>query len=156
MKRYINYLVIVIIIVLLDLLSKAWADNVLQPLGSMEIIPGFFNLTYVQNTGGAWGLLAGNMLIFIIIGIVAIFGFIYYYLKHSSDRLTQIASFMMLAGAIGNFIDRIVFSYVRDMFDFIIFGYDFPVFNIADISLVLGCGLLLISVILEIRDESNN
>lgn len=155
-KLFIIDILIIAFVLAIDMLVKMWAGNSLSEVSSIEVIPNFFYLTYVENTGGAWGMLAGNIVFLVVVGIAAVIGFSYYYLQHYNDRLTQIAMVLMIAGAIGNLFDRAFLGYVRDMFDFYIFGYNFPVFNIADMSLIIGSGLLLLSVILEIKNEDKD
>ena len=69
--------------------------------------------------------------------------------KRQADTFTKLGMILMMAGAVGNFIDRLALQYVRDFFDFLLLGYNFPVFNIADISLCIGVALIILSVFLE-------
>ena len=95
-------------------------------------------------------MLEGKMVFFYLISIVFLIGMLYFYRSTDhKDKLTRIGVVLMMAGTLGNFIDRLVFQYVRDFLDFIIFGYDFPVFNVADISLCVGVGLIVLSMVLE-------
>lgn len=95
-------------------------------------------------------MLEGKMVFFYLISIAFLIGMLIFYRStDSSDRLTRIGVVLMMAGTLGNFIDRLAFQYVRDFLDFIILGYDFPVFNVADISLCVGVGLIVLSMVLE-------
>lgn len=75
----------------------------------------------------------------------------FYYCAEKKDALTKYGLVLMMAGTLGNFIDRLCFQHVRDFLDFVILGYDFPVFNVADIALCVGVFLILVSVFLEER-----
>lgn len=121
--------------------------NVIPGRG-IEIIKDFFYITEVKNTGGAWGMFSGNVLLLAVISAVVVI-VLYYFLKNekSLSKLSITYYAMLFAGIIGNFIDRLFNGYVIDYLNFYIFGYDFPVFNIADIFIVLGIILMIIDVI---------
>lgn len=118
------------------------------PGKGLEIIKNFFYITEVKNTGGAWGIFSGNVFLLAIISIVVVI--VLYYFLREEKKLTKLSITyyaMLFAGIIGNFIDRLVNGFVIDYLNFYIFGYDYPVFNIADIFIVLGIILMIIDVI---------
>ena len=133
-----------------DQISK-WIVSQTLLLGERnEIIPHFFSLTYLHNTGAAWSMFEGQMGFFMIVSIVALLLMIGFYKgTEKDDILTKYGLVLMMSGTIGNLIDRVCFHYVRDFLDFIILGYDFPVFNIADMALCIGVGLIMLSIVLE-------
>lgn len=119
----------------------------------MEIIPKLLYLSNVRNEGAAWSILEGQSKLLIAIAAIAIVFLGYLasseYRKH--NRTASIAYSLMLAGALGNVIDRVWLGYVRDFIETYPFGHPFPVFNVADIALTLGVGLLLYLTIFEKR-----
>lgn len=136
----------VILVLLLDQITKyiVFAYDSLN----IQVIKNFFYIGQVKNTGAAWGILSGNMWIFYVVTLVAIVFILNVYRKSEHrEWYFKTALMLILAGAIGNFIDRLVFNYVRDFLDFHIFGYDFPLFNIADSALVVGVMLVILYVI---------
>lgn len=128
--------------VILDQLSKVIIQNNFKLHEVLSIIPGFFDLTYAQNTGAAWSILEGKMWFFYVISIVALIVLIGFY-KASNSALTKFGIVLAISGTIGNLIDRILFQYVRDFLSFNIFGYAFPIFNIADSLLVIGILIII-------------
>lgn len=145
-----KHLLLVFIVVLFDQLSKIIVDSNMNLGQKIPLIPGFFNFTYVQNTGAAWSMLEGKQVFFYIISIVAlVMMFLFYRNSETQDRWTRFGLTLMMAGTIGNFIDRLLFQHVRDFIDFVIFGYDFPVFNIADMALCIGVVIIIADVFLE-------
>ena len=144
-------------ILIVDMVSKFAVQSTMALGESIEIIPGFFSITYARNTGAAWSMLEGQMIFFYIITLAAIIGFGWFLYKTAKDQVwTRIATVMILAGAVGNLIDRVAFQYVRDFLDFIIFGYDFPIFNVADMALCIGVGLLILITLLQPEGENRN
>lgn len=136
----------VILVLLLDQITKyiVFAYDSLN----IQVIKNFFYIGQVKNTGAAWGILSGNMWIFYVVTLVAIVFILNVYRKSEHrEWYFKTALMLILAGAIGNFIDRLAFNYVRDFLDFHIFGYDFPLFNIADSALVVGVMLVILYVI---------
>lgn len=142
-------------LVALDQVTKVIARIYLQPKGSIQIIKNFFHFTYVENRGGAWGIFGGNLALFIIITIISLGAMIFFFKDFDlkADSLYSISLCLLIAGTIGNFIDRVIFKYVTDFLDFYIFGYDFPVFNVADICIVLGVGLLVLKILFFSKGE---
>lgn len=133
---------VLISVIILDQITKFWVFS--YDSLRIEVIKDFFYIGQVKNSGAAWGILSGNMIIFYIITLIAIY-YIYDIYRKSYDRAGYFRFALMLAlgGAMGNFIDRLAFSYVRDFIDVYIFTYDFPLFNIADSALVIGVILII-------------
>jgi len=139
---------------LLDQISKILVMKNLPYQVSQVLIPNFFSLTYTKNTGGAFSILSGNVLFLGVIGLIVLACFIYYIEKHPPKTwLETVSSAFVLGGLLGNLFDRIVRDGVIDFLDFQIFSYPFPVFNIADIAIVLG---IFTIIILEMRGEKND
>ena len=117
---------------------------------SQEIIDNFFYFTYAHNTGVAWGMLAGHLWLFIIVALIsAVLMIIFFKRTREEEILTRFGLVLTFAGMIGNLADRIVLGYVRDFIDVIIFNYNFPIFNIADVAVVIGVALIIIEIIFE-------
>ena len=134
------------VFLLIDIVVKLVVKNNLQLYKSIKIIDNFFYITYVKNTGAAWSILSGKQSILIIFSVIVLIFFIKYLLKKEEYNKIDIVGYsLFLAGTIGNLIDRIVYGYVIDYFNFYIFSYDFPIFNIADSCIVIGIVLLFIS-----------
>lgn len=145
------FLISCIILIAVDQFTKLAVLGSLKSVGSIGIIDGFFSLTYVENRGAAFGMLEGGKWIFIAITLaVVVFAAVYYIKmpKTKENLWLRIAMAMIISGAIGNAVDRLFRGYVVDFLDFIIFGYDFPVFNFADILVVLGTALLAGGIII--------
>ena len=149
--NYLIYLFIVVSLVSLDQYTKSIILNYFELYESKTIIDGFFSLTYVQNFGAGFSIMQNARTTFLIITPICLVGFTYLFIK-SNDKLSKTALLLMISGTIGNFIDRIVRIYVVDFLDFIIFGWDFPVFNVADIFLTIGVCLYIIALIKEEKD----
>ena len=139
-----------IIGLIIDILTKLFMISKL-PLGkSKVIIDKFFSFTMVHNTGGAFGIFSNNTILLLIISVLFVVGFIYYIEKNKAGKLEEICYGMILSGIVGNMLDRLIRGYVIDFLDFKIFGYDYPVFNFADIFIVVGVILLIIIYIKEL------
>ena len=149
--NYLIYLFIVVSLVSLDQYTKSIILNYFELYQSKPIIDGFFSLTYVQNFGAGFSIMQNARTTFLIITPICLVGFTYLFIK-SNDKLSKTALLLMISGTIGNFIDRIVRVYVVDFLDFIIFGWDFPIFNVADIFLTIGVCLYIIALIKEEKD----
>ena len=132
--------------VLVDQISKIVIDKMLELNESIKVIDSFFNITYVRNTGAAWGMFSNNTLLLALISIIFLYFLIKFVNENKNDLniLSTLSFGFIIGGLIGNLIDRVVRTYVIDFFDFNIFGYDFPVFNIADILIVVAVFLLII------------
>ncbi len=140
--------------IILDQLTKWLAVKFLLPLGySVPIIDGVLQLTYVENTGAAFGSLKDAPWVFNSVSVVAIILILgYLFLGRGTSRLQEIALAMIVSGGIGNMIDRAVLKYVIDFIDFCLI--DFAVFNGADSFVCVGAGLLILSLVLEIIAET--
>ena len=144
-------LIISLIIIVIDIISKLLISNTLIENESISIIPKFFYITYAKNTGVAFSMLKGNRIL-IILATTLIIGFILKYIYNKKIIFQeQIAISLILGGSIGNLIDRIVYGYVIDFLDIKLGNYNYPIFNIADSSIVIG---VIIFLIISIKNES--
>lgn len=147
------YFMISGLLVALDQWVKWWIVNDLS-LGEMKtLIPGVLSLNHIRNTGAAWSMLEGKMWFFVMITVVAVIVVVTLMVKNrkQGNRWLLTGLSFILAGAIGNFIDRVRLGYVVDMFqtDFM----NFPIFNVADMTLVCGVILILIYIILDEKEQ---
>lgn len=138
------YIVVIIGLLAIDQISKFWARNSLANIGSIPIINNFLHLTYVENRGAAFGMLHGKILLFLLATIIAIIFLVKYAISQKENdraKILYIIVTFIIAGAIGNLIDRAVFGFVTDMIDFR--GIWVFVFNIADCYVVCGTMALM-------------
>ena len=141
----IKILIITIIVLIIDLLSKVIVSSNLSLYESISVIKGFFNITYHVNYGAAFSIFNNSNIFLILITLLIIIFLIYYIIKNNKfDNLYIISYGLLFGGALGNLFDRIKYSYVRDFLDFKIFNYDAPIFNVADMCITFGVIILLI------------
>ena len=143
MKRLTIYSMIFLII---DLIVKIIVVNFMKVYDTIKVIPNFFSIMYVRNTGAAFSILEDSRLFFIIITFIALICIYLFFIKDKILRKYQIFCYsMLIGGIIGNFVDRVIYGYVVDYLSFNIFGYNFPVFNLADIFIVVAIILLILN-----------
>lgn len=139
-------------IVIIDQLVKYWTINQVGLHQSAPGIPSIFDFYYIQNTGAGWGILSGQLKLFYVVTILIVCYLIYLlYKSHSTHRMSHIAYGLLIGGAIGNFIDRLVHGYVVDMFRLLFIN--FPIFNVADIALTVGVLLLIIIILFDLEGK---
>ena len=139
-----------VLIVILDQLSKFIVHSTMNLYDSFQVIPYLLNFTYIRNEGIAFGIyFEGAETIFIVLPILITI-YLFYLLKSEEfqDKFSQIALFLIIAGAVGNIIDRVFRGYVVDFIDFHLNGMHWYVFNIADSSVTIGLIFLLYSSII--------
>lgn len=144
------YIIIIILGLILDRVSKVYAINnfIENPIEGPLI-----NLTYLENRGAAFGILQDKRLFFLLITIAIVCYLLYYFYKSykANPTILNVSLSMIIAGALGNFYDRLINGYVVDFIEFSFFN--FPVFNIADIFVTLGCALMIIYIIFIHEDK---
>ena len=154
MKKSNIWLVIILVSVLLglELSLKYLVSNYLT---TVNIIDNFFSLTYVLNDGAAFSLFASRTYLLILIALVCLFFIIYELKNNLDDRVLSIGYSLVLAGLLGNFIDRLIDGYIIDYLSFKILGYSYPIFNLADILIVVGIVIVIIKEILKERGKKD-
>lgn len=137
-------LIISIVVLFIDQITK----SMIQAYNTnIDILDNLFGLHYYQNTGAAWSILEGKQTILILITIgvlVLVYNMMF---SFEEDRLNNFAFGLLFGGILGNLIDRVFYGFVRDFIDIVIVGYDFPVFNIADMAIVIGIFLVIVSTL---------
>lgn len=142
------YFLISALLVGLDQWSKYLTVQNISLGETKEFIPGFLSLTHLRNTGGAWSLLEGKMIFFYVITVIVSVVIIYLLIKNYKKSVWySVGLSFVLAGAIGNFIDRVRLGYVVDMLQTNFMN--FPIFNVADSTLVVGVICIFIYLILD-------
>lgn len=134
----------------LDQVSKYAVRGLMYINQSIPLIPKVLYLTYVRNTGAAFGILAGKRLFFIIASLIVVAVLLIYSREVKNNAMLQWAFGLMLGGAVGNLLDRIIFHWVTDFIDVSFFP---PIFNFADSALVIGVCLFALDSILEWKRE---
>lgn len=151
---YMQGVIIVGLILILDQITKILVRTFMVEGQSIPIIGEFLALRYINNEGVAFSFLSGQRMVVTIIQAIAIIIVAVLLIKTGGKRkLYDISLAMILGGGIGNIIDRVLFGKVTDMISFSIFP---PIFNVADIGVTIGCGLLLLDIILEYISEKKN
>lgn len=148
-------LFIIILICLLVGFDLGIKYLVSSSLTNIIVLPNFFSLKYVLNDGAAFSLFASRTYFLIIISLVCLFFILYELIKNIDDRTLSIGYSLVLSGLLGNFIDRLVDGYIIDYLSFKIFGFNYPIFNLADILIVVGIVIVLIKEILKERGRKN-
>lgn len=139
--------IISIVILVIDQVVKTLIEVFFNLHESVPIIKNFFYITVAHNTGGAWSILSNYSYFFIIFSVLALILIIKLMFSFKNNLRNNIAFACTSAGILSNLADRIFLGHVRDFLDFRIFGYDYPIFNIADIAIVIGVFLLIIAII---------
>jgi signal peptidase II len=162
MKR--KYWVLLIVgscILFLDQWSKYLVQQKLTLYHRVEVVPGFFNLVHVTNTGGAFGIFGGERggigsILFIVVSLIAIGTLLILFTRLTERDPSLSFSFsLILSGAIGNLLDRLRLGEVIDFLDFYLFSYHWPAFNIADSAISLGIGLMALELLRRDQKKSN-
>lgn len=129
---------------IIDQLTKGVVTNLISYQEAIDVIPNFFYLTYVKNTGGAWSILSGNVVFLLIIGFLCIIALGYFINKKEDFTKLEVTYLgLIIGGVLGNLFDRLIHKSVIDFIGLVFGSYYFPVFNFADICIVCG-GILLI------------
>ena len=146
-----------VVSLIIDQITKMLIDMFLKLDESISIIDKFFYITKTFNTGAAFSILEGRTFILIIVSILTVLVLLKYMGEFKSNKLSNLSFGLIMGGILGNFGDRLFLGYVRDFLKFNIFGYNFPIFNIADVCIVIGIFLLIICMIRgDDKDGSNS
>jgi signal peptidase II len=159
-RRYLILLFVSLVLVLIDQIVKIYIHTGFELHESVQVIPGYFNITYVRNTGAAFGIFSKShelfrQIFFLSIPPIAV-GIILYFMYSvaENDWLQIYALSFISGGAIGNYIDRVRFGYVVDFLDFHFQNiYSWPAFNVADSAIVGGVSVLFLILIKEMKLE---
>ena len=150
-KRSILITLSALIIIAIDQTIKSLVIfNLSKPI---NLINGFLNLTYVQNKGGAFGIGQSSIITFIVVNIVVLGIIVKFMISqiNAMDKKTMVSLTLILAGGIGNFLDRIYRGFVVDYLDITQLVNNYPIFNFADICIVVGWILLAIAILITVK-----
>ncbi len=157
-RKYWVLLITCFLVLSLDQYTKYTVQKNLPLHRRVEVIPGFFNLTHVRNTGGAFGIFGGRRggtVFFVSVSIIAVGTLLFLLRKIGEDEKNLALSFsLVMVGATGNLIDRLVYGEVIDFLEFYHSSFYWPAFNIADSAICIGIGLMAIEMM--IRDHKKN
>ncbi len=147
-------LIVTILLIAIDQITKYIALINLKPISSTVFIKGFMDFTFVENRGAAFGILEGQRWFFVVITVIISVAIIYAFLKLPNKKeymYLRVSLVLILSGAIGNVIDRFFRGYVVDFFEFTFINW--PVFNVADIYVVVGTILFAFLLLFVIKEE---
>ena len=151
----IKEIIIVVTVLAIDLITKYIVATIIELHQPIVIIKNFFEITYVKNIGAGFSILQGQqVLLSLIAGVVVIAMIVWLFKNKDENPILRYTVALMMAGALGNLVDRVYLGYVRDFLSFNIFGYDFPVFNVADMALSIGVAILFLLTLLQKEGEN--
>lgn len=152
------YYLIALVMFLIDQGTKFLIAKNLELYEQIPVIGNFFLITSSRNRGAAFGILQDQLWFFIVVTIAVVAGIVWYLRKMTKDgrKLLPTALALVLGGALGNFIDRLLMGEVVDFLQFNFGNYTFPIFNIADSCIVIGVGLIILDTILDGRRDKLN
>lgn len=137
---------------MIDFFSKQIITHTMSLNTSIKLINNFFYLTYTKNTGAAWSILKDQRILLLIISVIVLFIINKIMNNEELSKLECLSYGLIIGGIVGNLVDRLFFSAVIDFLDFKLFGYNYPIFNLADSFIVIG---ILLIVYLSIKKEKN-
>ena len=142
--------IVAAIVIVFDLVSKLAVLANLKSVGSISVIKGVLNFTYVENRGAAFGMLSDSRWVFLLGSVLIVAFIVFLILKMGNqNKLFDVTLGLILGGGIGNMIDRVRLGYVVDFIDFCAFPFWKWVFNVADSAVVIGCILLAVVIITD-------
>ena len=145
-------LLVALCVVLIDQATKEWVRGAFALHESIELLPGFFQLTYIRNTGAAWGIFSGQNLTLSLLAAAMLVALVLFRRRIlPPGRLHRIALGLLCGGIVGNLFDRLRLDYVTDFLDFHIRTWHWPAFNIADSAICIGVGIHLLGTLLAPR-----
>ena len=148
-------LLVALCVVLLDQASKEWVRGAFALHESVPLIPGFFSLTYIRNTGAAWGMFSGQNLALSLLAIVMLVALVLFRRKLlPPGRPHRVALGLLCGGIVGNLFDRLRLDYVVDFLDFFVRSSHFPAFNVADSAICIGVGIYVLGTLLVQAPDS--
>ena len=149
---YMLYILLIAACLIVDQAVKIFVSSVMIPGESVPVIQGFFHITYIHNEGAAFGILAGHSTVLIAIPAVILTAVVIYLAVRGRNvpKMMGFALSLIAAGGTGNIVDRALYGYVIDFLDFKIWN---PVFNVADIFICTGCGLMILYILVFDRKE---
>ena len=154
-RKYWILLIVFLVVISLDQSTKLMIQQTLPLHKQVEVLPGFFNLIHVRNTGGAFGIFGGEKdpvgsALFVAASLVAVGILVILFLRvKDHEKSLSFSLSLLLSGAIGNLIDRIAYGEVIDFLDFYVSSYHWPAFNIADSAISVGIGLMALELLIK-------
>lgn len=152
-KKSLFILIVILALTIIDQIIKYLVVSNISIGSEKIIIDNFLKFIYIRNTGAAFGILSGNIIFLIFITVLLIFYIVNEMKKNINNNLSLLSFSLILSGALGNLIDRVVRGYVVDYISFTLFNREMSVFNLADTYITIGVVLLIYIVIKEGKNE---
>ncbi|MBM7565734.1 signal peptidase II [Paenibacillus sacheonensis] len=156
MKFYYYWLAVFVLVV--DYASKKWVEHSLAMYETKHVLGDFFIITSIRNKGAAFSILQEKRTLFLIITLIVVAGIVWYLMKNRKSGKVLLLSGLglVLGGAVGNFIDRLLYGEVVDFLQFTFGSYVFPIFNLADSGICIGVGMILLDALLTSKNENGD
>lgn len=148
-----NTLIVAFLVLLVDLITKYFIFSELSINKTYIIIKDFFKIEPVKNNGAAFSILENQNILLISVSVIILIYLLYLLNKQTNKFINYFSFGLLIGGLFGNLIDRLFLGYVRDFFSFKIIGYNFAIFNVADIAIVIGALILFVLCIIGGKHE---